>query len=108
MACSTTSKPPTLTVPEEGGINPVIMRMVVDLPAPFGPRKPSTSPRSTENEMPSTACFVPNNFFRFSTLIMVWFQNRPKTSQPDNQSTGICKMVFSARDKVLCTDGIFD
>ena len=25
-------------------MNPASMRMVVDLPAPFGPRKPSTSP----------------------------------------------------------------
>ena len=59
MGCSIISKPPTVTVPAEGGMNPVIMRMVVDLPAPFGPRKPSTSPRSTENETPSTARFVP-------------------------------------------------
>ena len=27
-------------------MKPVSMRMVVDLPAPFGPRKPSTSPRA--------------------------------------------------------------
>src|ERR671923_208286 len=31
------------------------MRMVVDLPAPFGPRKPTTCPRSTEKLTPSTA-----------------------------------------------------
>ena len=42
-----------------GGMKPVIMRIVVDLPAPFGPRKPSTSPRSTVNEMPSTARLGP-------------------------------------------------
>src|SRR6185295_5596418 len=58
------------TRPEVGGINPVTMRMVVDLPAPLGPRKPSTSPRSTEKEIPSTARFGPNVFTRFSTLIM--------------------------------------
>ena len=52
------SKPPTDTVPAVGGMKPVIMRMVVDLPAPFGPRKPSTSPRSTENETSSTARLV--------------------------------------------------
>ena len=33
------SKPPTVTVPAVGGMKPVIMRMVVDLPAPFGPEK---------------------------------------------------------------------
>src|SRR6185436_14489936 len=46
------------------------MRMVVDLPEPFGPRKPTTSPRSTLNEMPSTARFAPNVFTRFSLLII--------------------------------------
>src|SRR5882762_2063828 len=38
------------------------MRMVVDLPAPFGPRKPTTCPRSTENETWSTAVTLPNRF----------------------------------------------
>src|SRR5919109_3025159 len=51
-------------------MKPVIMRMVVDLPAPFGPRKPSTSPRSTANEMPSTARFGPKLFTRFSIWII--------------------------------------
>src|SRR3989442_9639170 len=64
------SKPPTVTVPSVAGMNPVIMRMVVDLPAPLGPRKPSTSPRSTPKEMPSTARFAPNVFTRFSILII--------------------------------------
>jgi hypothetical protein len=44
--------------------------MVVDLPAPLGPRKPSTSPRPTVNEMPFTARLVPNIFVKFSTFIM--------------------------------------
>ena len=44
-------------LPEVGGMKPVTMRIVVDLPAPFGPRKPSTSPRSTENDRSFTAIF---------------------------------------------------
>src|SRR5262245_38631749 len=51
-------------------MKPVTMRMVVDLPAPFGPRKPSTSPRSTAKETPSTARFAPKLFTRFSIRIM--------------------------------------
>ena len=35
------------------------MRMVVDLPAPFGPRKPSTSPRRSSKLTPSTATTGP-------------------------------------------------
>src|SRR5262252_7785177 len=57
-------------LPDVGGMKPVTMRMVVDLPAPFGPRKPSTSPRSTVNETSFTASLVPNALVRFSTLIM--------------------------------------
>ena len=33
--------------PEVGGIRPVSMRMVVDFPAPFGPRNPKKQPRGT-------------------------------------------------------------
>src|ERR1043165_2459114 len=56
-------------LPAVGGMKPVTMRMVVDLPAPFGPRKPSTSPRSTAKVRSFTATFAPNAFVRFSTLI---------------------------------------
>ena len=45
--------------PEEGGIRPVSMRMVVDLPAPFGPRKPKKQPRGTVRLRPSTAALPP-------------------------------------------------
>lgn len=38
--------------------------MVVDLPAPLGPRKPSTSPLLTEKEMPRTAWMGPKRFSR--------------------------------------------
>src|SRR5262245_34297735 len=76
---STTSWPPTLTLPEVGGMKPVIMRMVVDLPAPLGPRKPRTSPRATSKEMPSTARFAPNVLTRFSILIMLEGRNYPST-----------------------------
>ncbi len=51
-------------------MKPVIMRMVVDLPAPLGPRKPSTSPFSTVNEMPSTARLGPKAFTRLAILII--------------------------------------
>ena len=37
----------------------VSMRIVVVLPAPFGPRKPRTSPFSTVNETWSTASVEP-------------------------------------------------
>ena len=35
---------PTITRPDVAAVNPAIMRIVVVLPAPFGPRKPTISP----------------------------------------------------------------
>src|SRR6266403_1162361 len=55
--------------PEDGGINPVSMRMVVDLPAPFGPRKPKKQPRGTVRLSPSTAALFPLTFRRSRTAI---------------------------------------
>ncbi len=41
-----------------------IIRMVDVFPAPLGPRKPNTSPRSIERSMPATATSSPNLFSR--------------------------------------------
>ena len=51
--------PLTVTVPEVGRSSPIMRRMVVDLPAPLGPRKPVTVPGSTVKEMWSTAVLSP-------------------------------------------------
>jgi hypothetical protein len=56
---SRTSTPKTSAVPEVGGRKHEIMRTVVVFPAPFGPRKPTTSPGATSNETPRTASSVP-------------------------------------------------
>src|SRR5512145_3170579 len=47
-----------------------MMRMVVVLPAPLGPRKPTISPRLTSNERLSTAVFLPYCLVRLATLII--------------------------------------
>ena len=51
--------PLTRTEPELGVSRPRIMRMVVDLPAPFGPRNPVTRPGRTAKEASSTATVLP-------------------------------------------------
>src|SRR5215469_966527 len=43
-----------------------MQRIVVVFPAPFGPRNPKISPRSTLMEMPRTACSLPYDFFSLS------------------------------------------
>src|ERR1019366_8962325 len=57
-----TSIPDTKAWPAVGVRSPQIIRIVVDLPHPFGPKKPKTSPLRTPSEMSSTATNVPNRF----------------------------------------------
>src|SRR3990170_19208 len=64
------SKPAIFALPAVGERRVQRMLMVVVFPAPFGPRKPKTSPSLTANDIPSTARTVLNCFERFSTLIM--------------------------------------
>ena len=65
------SWPATTAVPRVAGMNPVRMRIVVVFPAPFGPRKPSTSPFATENERSLTAVKRPNSLVMPETSITV-------------------------------------
>src|SRR5947207_4696062 len=43
--------------------------IVVDFPAPLGPKNPTISPFPTDMEIPSTARCAPYNFVRFFTSI---------------------------------------
>src|SRR6266853_5823691 len=74
-------------------MNPVIIRMVVDLPAPFGPRKPKTSPRSIENEIPSTARLAPKALAKLLTFIIVSASFLHEANSPDTQFRLTCKLV---------------
>ena len=59
-----------VTSPEVGGVSPTITRMVVDLPAPLGPRKPVTRPGLAVKVTSSTAVKRPYLFVRDSIVIM--------------------------------------
>src|SRR6476620_4452470 len=65
-----TSWPAILAMPLVAGIYVVRMRMVVVLPAPLGPRKPTISPRATSKLMFRTATTGPKSLDRFLTSIM--------------------------------------
>ena len=52
-------RPKTRTSPAPGASRPRIILMVVDFPAPFGPRNPRISPGATSKEMPLTASTSP-------------------------------------------------
>src|SRR5687768_15471705 len=70
MLCVKTSKPAIFALPDVGGRNPVRIFIVVLLPAPLGPRKPTISPFSTSNEMSFTAVKEPYFLVRYWTLII--------------------------------------
>src|SRR5664279_2048934 len=62
-----TSRPPNpIAVPDVGLRSPVSIRIVVDLPDPFGPRNPNTFPRGISNDTRSTAVNAPNLRVRLS------------------------------------------
>src|SRR5437764_7184529 len=54
------SMPSTLSSPALRGDTQATIRMVDDLPAPLGPRKPNASPGRTSTSMPATAVKSPN------------------------------------------------
>src|SRR5687768_16974742 len=56
-------------VPDVGGARPISIRIVVVLPAPFGPRNPKKHPRGTVNVRPSTAGFEPYTLRRSFTAM---------------------------------------
>src|SRR5688572_27255987 len=64
--------------PPEGCSTPTIMRIVVVLPAPFGPRKPNSSPRLMCRSSGCTAVNLPYRFVTPSSRII----HRPRIRSP--------------------------
>ena len=62
-----TSYPEIFAAPPVIGISVVIIRINVDLPAPFGPSRPKISPSFTKKETSSTAVNPPNFLTMWST-----------------------------------------
>src|SRR5262245_34264655 len=65
------SWPATIAVPDVAFASVHKILIVVDFPAPFGPRKPKVSPRLTVKSMPRTASTSPYRLTRPETDITV-------------------------------------
>src|SRR6516165_4062189 len=63
------SQPRMRIVPDVGATRPIIMAIVVVLPAPLPPSKPTIWPGSMENEMPATAVPPGYCFTRLETTM---------------------------------------
>src|SRR5450759_4696463 len=64
-----TSKQATVACPDVGRASVHSMLIVVDLPAPLGPRNANTSPSETSKLIPSTAVNSPNRLVSARTSI---------------------------------------
>src|SRR5580698_9177883 len=71
-----------VAVPASGASRPTTTRMVVDLPAPFGPTKPVTWPGPTVNVIPSSACTGPNRLRSPSISILAFMATRCRSLGP--------------------------
>ena len=77
--CFATSKPASRALPAVGSIVVVSMPTVVDLPAPFGPSRPKTSPAATSKSMPLTAS-TPPGYVLLSLVTSIAFTSLPSGS----------------------------
>src|SRR5439155_6707503 len=92
--------------PEVGGMKLAKMRIVVVLPAPFGPRKPMISPWPT-SKLRSRMAICPAYFLvRFSTLIMNKLHRRKNLSRQRNETMHSFSMCEKARMRAS-EEGIF-
>src|SRR6266487_2763031 len=85
--CLTTSKPLTSALPEVGTSSVVNTRINVDLPAPFGPRRPKISPSATANVIPFTAVKSPKRLTTARTSMAFMFVGL-REREPDDQRRG--------------------
>src|SRR4051812_16846707 len=107
---STTLYPHTSIVPDDGGIKQVATFIVVDFPAPFGPKNPVIRPFSAVKDMPSTACCFPyilTRSFTITDIVSSFFQkytyfpsllirNRSNSYQCNRCFTHILCRLYSA------------
>ena len=70
-----TSRPSMTMRPSDGVSSPAIMRSVVDLPQPDGPRRTTSRPEAVANEMRSTARASPHSLLTPSrpSELTLWF-----------------------------------
>src|SRR5437588_438748 len=68
--CAAYLRPLTVVEPDVGASSPTIIRIVVDFPAPLGPRNPVTIPGRTVNDRSCTATLSPYRFVRPLASIM--------------------------------------
>src|SRR5580693_3447176 len=93
----TGSKPSIRIVPEVGRSTVVSILMVVDLPAPFGPRKAKMPPASTSKLTSFTAVMAPKDFVRLRTSMMADMRDRREGAPALGAATAGCQAGHPCR-----------
>src|SRR5215469_17189130 len=91
-----------MAVPDVGGRKQVNMRMVVVLPAPFGPRKPTICPFSTEKEIWSTAVVRAYFLVRSLTVIIAILPQGVRARTPTHHLGMHCSVTILKSEQVCC------
>src|SRR6185437_1313001 len=91
------SLPRMRRVPPVTGDTAPTIRMVEDLPAPFGPRKPKDSPRATEKSIELTAVKLPKVLVRERA----WISGSPERPASVIIGSVIFSTLQAAADKSL-------
>jgi hypothetical protein len=89
------------------GKNPAMIRIVVVLPAPFGPRKPSTSPGCTRKLRSSTARSRPYSLVRpWQSIIRVLEQSKKISRRGAAHNSAYSLAVFQAACPLASAEGV--
>src|SRR5713226_5809729 len=107
----TTSMPATRAVPAVGVSSVQRIEMVVDFPAPLGPRKPNISPWRTSRSMPRTASSWPYRLTRPSACITALSRSclaeAPRISEQPAQHIGeVFDLLFGEALEQLSVDAL--
>src|ERR1039458_7930105 len=106
---SATSKPAIVTCPAGEWASVHSMLIVVDVPAPFGPRNANTSPSRTSKLMLSTAVNSPNRLVRSRTSITLRV-GESATSGPASAVSVLamyrCSLLHGPGSSVLRADSV--
>src|SRR6267143_4082833 len=87
--------PSQVIVPLEGEYNPAMIDDIVDFPAPFSPKRATTSPSYTSKSMPDRTTLV-------SKLFSIPRRERRGTPRPWAESRGLIGAEFAWGKLILC------
>src|SRR5229473_2110856 len=111
IVCEEKSSPSSCMRPEVGSSSPVSILIVVDFPAPLGPRKPKNCPAVTRRSTLSTAMSAPKRRVSFSVTMAksVIVFPRADSSQQNFSTNAPClrQRAQTQRSFIFSSDGSF-